>query len=412
VSSTTRSGRTSLFALVTAHAVSSLGSQVSMVAIPWLVLTTTGDPKQMGLVIAARTIPYLLSGMFGTPLADRFGIRRSVVAADAACTVSTAVIALVPHVGLPVIMAMMVVNGTVRGVGDRAGNVLLRPLVEAAGVRLSRMTAVHDGIGSAALLIGAPVGGLLIFWLGAQRAILVDSASYLMAVLIVAALVRAPAELLPKVGPAESYLVALRGGARFLRRDGLLMLMLTMTFLANMVNQAHGSLFVPLWVERVLNSPAALGTVFGAFAAGAVVGNLAFIALAPRLPRFLTFAICMAISGVPRVLVLALSHDLVLVLVVTFVSGVAQAAINPILGVLLYERVPAELQTRVFGLVTTVAFTGFPLGGLLGGWAVAGLGLTPALLLAAGVCLAATLAPLVGARGAERAASATGPASP
>ena len=405
-------GRAGLIALVTAHGISALGTQVTMVAIPWLVLTTTGDPAQMGLVIAARTIPYLLSGLFGTPLADRLGMRRSAIVADAVCMVSTATIAAIPHVGVPLIMAMVAVSGAVRGTGDRAENVMLRPMTEAAGVRLSRMTAVHDGIGSAAMLVGAPMGGLLIYWLGTQQAIWVDSATYAVAALVVTFLVRPPAELMPQRGPTEPYLVAVRGGARFLRRDGLLLLMLSMTFLTNMVNQAHASLFIPLWVERVLGSPAALGTVFGAFAAGAVIGNLVFIGLAPRLPRFLTFAICLAIGGVPRVLVLALSHDLALVLAVTFVSGVAQAAVNPILGVLLYERVPAELQTRVFGLVTTISFTGFPLGGLLGGLAVAGLGLTPALLVGAAVYLVATLAPLVRARGAERAASTTGPASP
>lgn len=405
------SSRLRLFAFVTAGGISALGSQVSLVAIPWLVLTTTGDPRQMGLVIAARTIPYLLSGLFGTPLADRIGILRGVIIADVLCTFTTGMIAAVPHVGMPVILAMVAISGAVRGTGDRANNVLLRPMVEAAGVRLSRMTAVHEGIVSGAALIGAPVGGLLVYWLGTQQALWVDAASFALSALIIAALVRAPADLMPSRGPTEPYLVAVRGGARFLRGDHLLLLMVTMTFLTNVVNQAYGAVFVPLWVDQVFGSPAALGTVFGAFAAGAVIGNLAFIGLAPKLPRFLTFAICLAISGVPRLLGLALSQDLALVLVLTFVGGLAQAAVNPILGVLLYERVPKELQTRVFGLVTTISFAGFPIGGLLGGWAVAGLDLTTALLLGTALYLTATVIPLLRVRTAERAASTTGPAS-
>jgi MFS family permease len=381
-------------------------------AIPWLVLTTTGDPAQMGLVIAARTVPYLLSGLFGTPVADRLGILRGVIVADVLCMLSTAPIAAIPDVGMPVILAMVAVSGAVRGVGDRANNVLLRPMVEAAGMRLSRMTAVHDGLNSGATLIGAPVGGLLIYWLGTQQALWVNTASFALSALIIATLVRPPGDLMPNRGPAEPYLVAVRGGARFLRADHLLLLMLAMTFLTNMVNQAHAAVFVPLWVSEAFGSPAALGTVFGAFAAGAVIGNLAFIGLAPRLPRFLTFAICLAISGVPRLLGLALSHDLVLVLVLTFVSGVAQAAVNPILGIMLYERVPKDLQTRVFGLVVTVSFAGFPIGGLLGGWAVTGLDLTTVLLLGTALYLVATLVPLFRARAAGRAASAgAGPAN-
>ncbi|HEY0636847.1 MAG TPA: MFS transporter [Pseudonocardiaceae bacterium] len=398
--------RVGLVALLGTRAVSMLGGQVSTIAIPWLVLTTTGDPAQMGLVIAARMVPYLLAGLFGTPLADRIGILRTTIIADLVSMCAVATIAAVPGVGMPVILAMVAVSGTVRGVGDRTETVLLRPLVEAAGAKLPRMTAVYTGIGSVAAVLGAPASGVLVAWIGPQQALWVTAVCVGLCAPILALFVHPPADLMPERRTAEPYLVAVRGGARHLRQDRLLMLLLTMTFLTNAVNQAMGALFIPLWVDQVFGTPAALGVVFGTSAAGAVVGNLIFIALAQRLPRFLTFALCLTISGVPRLLVLALSQDLALVLAVTFVSGVAVSAVNPILGILLYERVPNELQTRVFGLVTTVTYTGFPIGGVLGGLAVAGFGLTGALLVGAGIYLATTTIPMLRLRTADRAASA------
>jgi len=321
-----------------------------------------------------------------------------------------------------VILTMVAISGAVRGVGDRTRSVLLRPLVEAAGVQMRRMTAVHTGLGNLAMLVGAPIGGLLVYWLGAQRALWVDAASFALCALIVATLVRPRPDLMPERGPAEPYLVAVRGGARHLRADHLLLLMLTMIFVTNMVNQANSALFVPVWVEQVLGTPAALGILFGAFAAGALLGNLVFIALAPRLPQFVTFTICLAIGGVPRLLALALSDDLIVVLAATLISGLAISAVNPIFGALLFERVPNELQTRVFGLVATISFAGFPIGGVLGGWAVTALGLTTAALLGAGIYAVATLGPLlltrtaltrtVLTRTADGAATATGPAGP
>jgi len=172
-------------------------------------------------------------------------------------------------------------------------------------------------------------------------------------------------------------------------------------FFANIVNQAIGSVFVPLWVSDVLHSPAALGIVFGAVSAGAILGNLVFTALAVKLSRYVVFAAGMAISGAPRVLVLGLSDQLTVVLTVSFLCGVAASAVNPILGAQLYERVPDEFQTRVFGLVAAIAYAGFPIGGVLGGAAVAGIGLRPAILLAGGLYLVATLAPLLGYRAAR-----------
>lgn len=389
-------GRTALVGLLAAAVTSSLGSMVSIVAIPWLVLVTTGRPADLGLVIAAAMIPYLVSSVFGAPLADRLGLRFTAVAADSVSAVATAVIAVSPRIGLPMILAMVAVSGLVRGAGDRTRHVLIKPAAEAAGVPIVRVTAVYDGLENAATLIGAPLGGLLIFWFGAQGAVWVDAGSYAASALVVATLVK------PSLEPAqadksgtEPYLAALRTGARLLSRDWLLLGMLVMVFFANVVNQATSAVFVPLWISEVLHSPAALGTVLGTFAAGAVLGNLVFTALAVRLSSYVMFAVGLAISGAPRLLVLGLSHDLVLVLAVSFVCGIAVAPVNPILGATLYERIPAEVQTRVFGLVAAIAYAGLPVGGLLGGWAVTSFGLSTSILLGGGVYLAATLVPLL-----------------
>jgi MFS family permease len=386
---------TALVGVLVATIGSALGSMVSLVAIPWLVLTTTGRPADLGLVIAAAMIPYLASGVFGTPLADRLGMRVTSIGADTVSTACTAVIAISPRIGLPVLMGMVAISGLVRGTGDRTKHVLLRPAAEAAGMPMPRVTALYDGLDNLATLLGAPLAGLLILWFGAQGAIWVDSASYALAALSVATVVKPALEPPKEDKPAEPYLAALAGGARQLARDGLLLTMVVMTFFANLVNQASTTVFVPLWVKEVLHSPAALGTVLGAFSLGAVLGNLVFTALAVRLSHYLTFAIGLAISGAPRVLVLGLSHNLGLILIVTFLCGVAVSVVNPILGAMLYGRVPKDYQTRVFGLVATVAYAGFPLGGLLGGAAVTWFGLSTAILLGGGVYLAATLVPLL-----------------
>ena len=46
--------RSSLLALIAAEVISSLGSLMTLVALPWFVLTTTGSPGQMGVVLAAE----------------------------------------------------------------------------------------------------------------------------------------------------------------------------------------------------------------------------------------------------------------------------------------------------------------------------------------------------------------------
>jgi MFS family permease len=123
-----------------------------------------------------------------------------------------------------------------------------------------------------------------------------------------------------------------------------------MVAVTNLLDQAHAAVFVPEWVRETLDSPSALGLVFASLGLGAVVGNLIFAALAPRLPRYATFCLCFLVGGAPHMIVMALTDSLVTVTAVLFVSGVACAALNPILSAVVFERIPGHLRARVLGL--------------------------------------------------------------
>lgn len=387
------SPRARFVALFTADVVSVLGTRVSMLAIPWLVLVTTGSPTKMGLVAGAEMLPYVVSGVVSAPLADRFGLRRTTIVTDAGSALAMAAVTFAPQLGFGALLVLVAVAGALRGLGDRVKHVLLRPLAEAAGVKVLRMTTAHEGFSRTAMLVGGSIGGLLIFWFGAAGAIWLDAVTFALCGVIVAIVVPAadPAAAPPDRADREPYLVALRGGFRALWADPLIPSMIAMLFVLNLFNQAMVAVFIPLWVADTTHTPAALGLVFGAFAAGAVLGSIVFTVLAPKLRMYQVFMLGAALAGAPRLLVLGVSHDLVVVCTITFLSGLAMAAVNPVLGAMLYERIPPKVQTRAFGVCTAITFTGVPIGGVLGGLAVAGFGLTPAILVGGALCVATTL---------------------
>lgn len=395
-----RGPRAGLVAVLGAEAVSQVGTKMTFVALPWLVLVDTGSPTRMGLIAAAEMLPYVLAGVIGAPLIDRRSPWRMSIDTDLVSAVAFgAVVATYHRFGLGALAALVAVAGAARGLGDRSRAVLLRPQIEAAGVNVTRATAMYDGIGRLTSLVGVPIGGVLIAWLGSPRVIGLDAMTFALSAMLVAAFVRPPA-MQPAGGqPApEPYLRALRGGVEHLRRDRLLVGMLLMLLVTNLSNQAHQVVFIPLWVNDRLGTPAGLGLVFGSFALGAVMGNLVFTALAPRLPRHLTLTVGYLVGGAPRMLILALSDSLPVVVAVLFLAGVGLASVNPIIGAVLYQRVPAALQARVFGLTAAVAYAGLPLGSVLGGATAEYLGLTWALFLVSTVVFAATLSPVVGYR--------------
>lgn len=388
--------RRELYTLVGADLLSNLGTRISVVAIPWLVLETTGSPTKMGLVAAAETLPYMLSSALATPWADRFGVRRTSIVVDAGSAVAMAAVALAPWLGFVPLLVLVAVAGGMRGIGDRVKHVLFKPAAERAGVPLIRLTSAYDGLVRIMTLFGAVLGGLLISWVGVTRAIWIDAATFAVSALLIGLLVRPRTPAQP--APRESYLRALRGGFGYLRTDRPLLIMLIVVSVSNMFGTASVAVWIPLWVDQVLGDPAGFGLLLGVFAGGALLGNVLFTAYGPRLPRQTTFALGLALAGAPRLLALALSDELAVVLTVSFVSGIAIAAVNPLLGAALYERVPEQLQTRVIGISGSVAFIGLPIGALLGGWSVAALGLTPALLVMSVAAAVLTLGPLLMAR--------------
>lgn len=394
----TATRRGPLASLVVAETITMLGSRMSVVAIPWLVLVTTDSPAKMGIAGAASALSYVVASVVGAPLVDRFGMRTVSIASDAVAATVLAVVATGRYGGFWLLVALVSVNGAAGGIGVRAKRVLLAPVAGLAGTPMARVTAVYDGLSRTASLVGASVAGVLVAWRGPLPVILLDAVSFALCAATVATLVRLPAgrddtEQARRDARKERYLSALRAGFAFLRTDRVLFGLVMIMFVTNMVNQAAGVVLFPLWARDVMGSPVALGLLGGAFAGGAILGNIVFAFLATRIPRYATLAIGYLIGGAPRFFILLLSDDLPVVLAVTFVSGVAISTVNPIYGALLYERVPRSLQARVFGLTGAVGFGGMPLGGLLGGWTVSAFGLTAGLLAASILYTCASLVP-------------------
>src|SRR6185312_9926056 len=115
--------RIPLYGWLTAEAISLLGTRISMIAIPWLVLTTTGSPTQTGLVAFAEIAPMVLFKACGGPLVDRVGPRRMAIGAD---TLSFLVVGLIPvlhhagALGFPLLLGLVAIAGALRGPGDAA----------------------------------------------------------------------------------------------------------------------------------------------------------------------------------------------------------------------------------------------------------------------------------------------------
>ena len=392
--------RAPLLGLVSAYLISGAGTALSAIAIPWLVLVTTGSPVATGIVGFAEMAPYVLVQATAGPLVDRVGLRRTFVIGNLVAAAAMFAVFLLDAVGqlpLGVLAALVAGAGAARGAADSSATPLIPPLARLARWSDERSVGLYSGANRAALLVGMPLAGLLVTLVGPAATILLDSVSFLGAALIVAATVPTSVARTRAGGPRlgfRAYLSELHEGMRFLRAEPLLLSLISLIVLTNLLDQAMSAVFLPVWAHERVGDAVAFGVVGGASGLGMLVGVLT-TAWIGGLPRWLTFALCTLLASAPPFFALAGWTATLPVALVFLICGFFGGVPNPIIGAVQYERVPVALQTRVLGAMKASAYLGIPFGSLVGGVLTQSLGLTLACVVAGALMLLVTLAPLV-----------------
>ncbi|MFD4655724.1 MFS transporter [Kitasatospora sp. NPDC058444] len=408
-----------LAGVLTATAVSVTGTRVSAIALPWFVLATTGSATMTGLVAFAEMAPYVAVKALTGPLVDRLGPRVVSWTTDAVSAVAAGLVPLLHARGLLpfwVLLVMVAVIGAMRGPGDLAKSVMVPEAADHARVPMERATGLSGVTERLASTIGPAVGGGLVALIGPLAGLAVNAVTFALGSLIIAvalprgmgrSAVPATAADEPSVGSGVAsgmgsgvasdgggqpagYWRMFREGFTFLRSEPLLLTVIVMIGITNLIDAGFTTVLVPVWARESGNGPAAIGLASAVMGATAVVGSLIAAAVASRLPRRTVFFTGFLLCGAPRFLVLALDAPMWLVLTVFAIGGFGAGFLNPILGAVLFERVPRHLLGRVHALGDSLSWAGIPLGGLVAGAAVAMVGLIPSLIVGGALYFATT----------------------
>jgi len=390
--------RTPLIGFLVADAISLSGTRVSMIAIPWLVLTTTGSAAQTGLVAFAELLPLVVVQALAGPVIDRLGARRVAISCD---LLSMLVVGLIPLLHLagalsfPQLLALVAVGGGLRGSGDGAKHAFVPALSAHAGVPLERTTGLASAIERTATFAGAATAGALVAFAGPANALIVDALSFGVCALVFAwSTSSMRAEAVDDRPAGTTYIQELREGWTYLRKDPVLVAMSGMVAVTNLLDLAFSAVLLPVWIKESGYSVGLMGAYFATWAAASAVGSVVAAWAAERLPRFQVYLWAFLITGLPRFVLLALGVPLWLVLASCLVGGFASGFLNPILGAVTYERVPEAVMGRVTTLNSAACWSLMPFGGVLGGVLSDGLGVGAALLIVGFAYLAATMLPL------------------
>jgi predicted MFS family arabinose efflux permease len=371
-----------LRALLAAEVVSTTGAQMTWVALPWFVLTTTGSATRMSLVLAAEAVGVALAGLLAVRLLNGIGARRTMLVCDAARGPLMLVIPVLHWAGglsFAVLATVAFGVGALTAPHFAAQRIIVPELLGEDEQVVSQASALFQGATRMTLLLGPPVAGVLIGLIGAPAVLLVDAVTYLLAFALVALLV--PEGKPVEAGEEDRGFLA---GLRWVAQDPLIRAWRIGLIVGDIAWQA---LFVALPVLVIVRYDAdarIVGALFAAFGVGALLGNVLAFRLVKRIDGLSLIAAVAVAQALPLWL-LAFEVPAATAIAALAASGLANGLINPSLHAIITLRIPPDLRPTVMSSLMTLYALAMPIGILGAGPLVDAFGVEPVFALCAAV---------------------------
>ena len=371
---------------------SSIGSQVSGLALPLLILALTHSPAKAGGLAALRGLPYLLLCLPAGAFVDRWDPRRTMLLCDTgrALALASVPIALaLGHLSLMQLCIVTVVEGTLYVFFNQAeSNCLVRVVTKEQLPAAVAQNQSGDGISG---LLGPSLGGLL-YGLGQSVPFLANAVTYGLSVV---SLLTLKSDVRPAVradGPAPHLGREILEGLRWLYAHKVVRFIAMLTGVL-MCTCAGWALILIVLAQHLGARPLAIGLLMATGGAGSVIGSLLAVPLQKRF-RFGPLMIGATWIWALTWLFYALAPNLIVLGIVNALSFI----IVPIyLGTQYAYRlgqIPDHLQGRVNSVFRLIAFGSGPVGLAATGVLLQKLGPTPTVLITfapqLALCVAAT----------------------
>lgn len=410
----------SLTGWVVGFSCSVLADQMFFLALTWAALQTT-TPGQVGLVLAAGSIPRLLILLLGGVVADSASPRLIIIGTDSARAVVMALAATALFVTTPStwgLVALALVIGALDG--------LFLPAIAALPVRIApphlmgRVSALRTLTQRIGLFGGGPLAGWLIYLYGPGAAFLGSAVLFLLSVGSLLLVTVRPVVLPPPTAtpstetfttPVELSVTALETssdqsqgrpgrfrtllakgteGLRTVRDSPVLLAMLLLIGLNNFGFAGPFTTGIPLLSAANGWGARGAGLLIGAFGIGAAASGftLFVVRYVPKAGNHLLIgSLLMSVS----MLGIGVVQSLTLAVTCSFLMGVASGIYGTLVYALLLTATPAHEIGRVMSLLSLTLEGVAPLSFMAAGFVSALLTPQWSFILGGGISLVATL---------------------
>ncbi|MFE2412391.1 MFS transporter [Kitasatospora sp. NPDC059408] len=366
------------------QAVSSIGQQMTAVAVSVQVYDLTHSAFATGVVGLFSFVPLIAFGLYGGVIADRVDRRKLGLIGAAGLALVSAVLAVQAIAGLgqvAVLYAAVAAQACFFALSSPARSAMIPRLVPSH--QLPAANALNTVSMNLGMTVGPMLGGLLIGAYGAQSAFLVDTVAFTGTLY---AMWRLPAMRPLGEGKARASVL---DGLRFLREQPNL----RTSFLADLAAMIFGlprSLFPAIAVTFYGGDARTVGLLVSAPAVGALIGAL-FSGWVARIHRQGVAVLAAVAAWGLAIATFGLLHNLWLGLLLLALAGCADTVSMIFRSTMMQVAAPDEMRGRLQGIFMVVVVGGPRLGDFESG-AVAALTSPATSVITGGLaCVAAVL---------------------
>jgi len=369
--------------LFAGQAVSAIGTQVTVVAVPLQVYEITRSSLLVGLVGLAGLVPLVVFGLYGGAIADAVDRRKLVLITSTVMTLVSVVLlvqALAGSRSVWLLFVCVAVEAAAAAVDSPARGAIIPALVRRE--KLPAANTLSYGSGSLAVIVGPLLAGLAVSAGGYGTAYAVDVVSFAGAFYGAA---RLPS-LLPGEGATRAGLASVFAGLRFVAGRPLLLASFVADLDAMLIG-APFALFPAMAYGHFHGGAGTAGLLYAAPAVGALVATLAGGAIARVRRQGLGVIVAIAAWGA-AVAAFGLVPQLWLGLVLLVAAGAADTVSAVYRSTMMQVATPPGMQGRLQGVYLVVVAGGPRLGAVRAG-TMAGIAGTAGSVIAGGLaCIA------------------------
>ncbi len=350
------------------EAISLLGDQFYMVALPWLVLQLTGDPLAVGVVLALGGIPRALFMLIGGAFTDRFSPRMTMLVSNMVRLALTGVLAILIFTGL-VQLWMLYVFALAFGLADAfffpAQSAIVPRLVPEQ--HLQTANAAIQGTAQLSMFAGPVLAGGLIALMaggatdmaaasnlrGTAVAFAFDALTFAFSVLALWFIRSDAGPTTADAAETTSVIDSIRDGLRHVWNDRSMRATFILIAVGNFLISGALTVGIPVLADtRFPEGAAAFGILMSAFGGGSLLGTLLAIMLPQPPARWLGGILGVTWSGLGLgIAALGLIAVTLPAAAVLFLTGLLMGYVQILFITWLQKRTPGQMMGRVMSLM-------------------------------------------------------------